>query len=108
MTALLDTNILLAASSPHDARHELAREAMRDLKGPRIVPAPVLPEVFYLLTRDVNYASAHRLFNSLQTTAFRIEPLTAADMARMSQIMRQYEDNRFDYPDTAIMALSNG
>ena len=106
MTALLDTNILLAASSPHDAQHNIAREAMRNLKGPRIVPAPVLPEVFYMLSRDASYASAYRLFDHLQGSAFRIESLTLTDMARMSAIMREYEDNRFDYVDTAIMALS--
>ena len=106
MTALIDTNILLAASSPRDARHDPAREALRDLKGVRIVAAPVLPEVFYLVARDVGYASAYRLFDTLQSNAFRIEPLTPMDMVRMSAIMREYQDNRFDFVDCAIMALS--
>lgn len=42
----------------------------------------------------------------LQTAAFQIEQLTREDMQRMTEIMRQYSDARFDYTDTAIMAVA--
>ncbi|MHB8628121.1 MAG: hypothetical protein ACYDBJ_20085 [Aggregatilineales bacterium] len=37
---------------------------------------------------------------------FQIEALTTADMLRMEVIMAQYQSARFDYTDTAIMALA--
>ena len=71
----------------------------------RIIPAPVLSELFYLATVRVNYNHAVALFSSVQR-AFQIEPLTPADMRRMEQIMTQYTSAAFDYTDTAIMALA--
>jgi predicted nucleic acid-binding protein len=49
MAVLLDTSFLLAVASPRDANHEVARAAMRDLVDSRIVGAPVLPEMFYVI-----------------------------------------------------------
>ncbi len=79
---------------------------MREIGGRRVVPAPVLPELFYMMTARVGYTSAVNFFSTLQSAAFHIEALTAEDMARMSQIMTEYRDNAFDFVDVAIMALS--
>jgi predicted nucleic acid-binding protein len=106
MTVLLDTSFLIALTHRRDSHHVQARSAMRELTAIRIVVAPVLPESFYMATTRINYASAHRLFDLIRTSAFQIEPLWDDDMARMSEIMRQYHDNAFDYVDTAIMAVS--
>ena len=106
MSVLLDTSFLVAVASARDARHDLARGAIRELTGPRVVAAVVLPEVFYMLSTRVNYASAVRLFDRLRGGAFQIEPLTTDDMTRMSEIMLDYQDNAFDFVDVAIMALS--
>jgi len=72
----------------------------------RVLAAPMLSELFYMVTTRLDYQRAVRLFETLQSVAFQIEPLTASDMARMAEIMNQYADNRFDYVDTALMALS--
>jgi predicted nucleic acid-binding protein len=58
MTVLIDTNVLLALSALQDINHGRAVVAMRELTGERIIPAPVLPELFYLLAKHVNYAQA--------------------------------------------------
>src|SRR5579864_5331235 len=106
MSVLLDTSFLLAVASNRDAHHLVARIAMRELKQERVVVEPALTEIFYMLRSRVNYASAMRMFKLLRSVAFHIEPLTDGDMARMDQIMAQYEDNAFDFVDTAIMAVS--
>ncbi len=106
MNVLLDTGILLALAFPKDANHNAAKYVMRALHSGRIVPAPVLPELFYMVTERVSYSSAMKLFNTLQSAAFQIEALTSTDMTRMSQIMNEYQDNGFDFVDTAVMALA--
>lgn len=106
MTVLLDTSFLVAVASARDARHALARGAIRELTGKRIIAAPVLPEVFYMVGTRVNYSSAVQLFDRLRSVAFQIEPVTTDDMARMSQIMTEYRDTAFDFVDVAIMALA--
>jgi len=59
-----------------------------------------------MISSRVNYPAAARFFKTLQSVAFQIEPLTAADMARMSEIMVEYEDNAFDFVDISVMAVS--
>ncbi len=79
---------------------------MRNITDVRIVPAPVLPEMFYMLSERVNYSTAVAMFRTLHTGTFHIEVLTDADMRRMQNIMLEYADNEFDFVDVAIMALA--
>ncbi len=106
MSILIDTGFVVAAASLRDTNHISARQAMRALVDVRIVPAPVIQETFYILTNRVSYHAAVAMLKTLRTGAFQIESLTDSDMARMEEIMAQYEDNKFDYADTAIMALA--
>jgi predicted nucleic acid-binding protein len=81
---LLDTGVLLALAFPQDTNHQKARVAMRGVTGERIIGAPVLPELFYMMVERMAYRDAVKFFRALQGKAFRIEPLTADDMARMT------------------------
>jgi uncharacterized protein len=105
-SALIDTSFLLALVFPGDQHHDEARLAMPDINARRIVPAPVLPELFYMVTARMDYTNAIRSYALVRSPLFQIEPLTAEDMNRMQDIMEQYADNAFDYVDTAIMALT--
>jgi predicted nucleic acid-binding protein len=106
VAVLIDTSFLLALSLAEDQGHVRALAAMRTFRPKRIIAAPVLPELFYMMAVRVNYASAVELFARLQTSEFEIEPLTSEDMARMREIMVRYEDAAFDFVDVAVMALS--
>jgi len=106
MPVLIDTNFLLAVSSPNDVNHYRARTAMRSLRSGRVIVAPVLPELFYMLITRTNYPTGVRVFNTLRSGAFQVEALTDMDMARMSTIMSEYADNTFDFVDTAIMSIA--
>ncbi len=53
----------------------------------------------------VSYARAIQIF-ALTRRTFEIQALTEPDMARMQQIMEQYQDASFDFTDSAIMALA--
>lgn len=104
MAILVDTSVLLAASFARDSRHQAAARLIRSLRNDtRIIPAPVLNELFYLATVRVNYKHAVTLFVGTQA-AFQIEALTTADMLRMEQIMLHYASAEFDFTDLAIMA----
>jgi uncharacterized protein len=107
MAILIDTSFLLAAFYNKDQNYQKARAAQQGMKVvTRIVPSPVVYELFYMITIRMNYEQTIVMFEVLQTPAFTIEVLTPQDMVRMKQIMRQYASSSFDYADTAIMALS--
>ncbi|MBI5670771.1 MAG: PIN domain-containing protein [Chloroflexi bacterium] len=71
-----------------------------------VIPAPVLQELFFMITVRIRYERAVNFFEQLQLSDFVIQPLLPEDMTRMTEIMRQYADTELDYTDTAIMALA--
>jgi hypothetical protein len=106
MAILIDTSALLAYASEKDARHSIASQMMKTLTYERrIVPAPVLSELFYMTAVRLNYGRAVQLFISTRA-AFDVQPLAEADMIRMATIMMQYRAAEFDYVDAALMALA--
>ena len=109
MTVLIDTSFLLAAMFSKDVNHQQARQAMQNLKGEntRLVPAPVVYELFYMLATRTTYERAVNVFTMLQSPAFEIIALTDSDMHHMSGIMQQYADAKFDFADTALMAIAD-
>ena len=54
----------------------------------------------------MNYATAVRIFEVIQGTAFQIEALTAQDMIRMRGDHGAISDSEFDFVDTAVMAVA--
>jgi uncharacterized protein len=111
-TILLDTGFLLSIFYEPDDKHDVSLGALQALKGQRVVPAPALAELFWLLNssrihldKRTKYARAVEIVAQIQSR-FHIEPLTQDDMVRMIEIMRQYADSRLDYVDTAILAMS--
>jgi len=106
MAVLIDTSFLLAALLTKDAHHVQARKARQTLKDKQIIPVTVLQEVFQLLVVRLSYRQAIQAYDTFRSSAFVIEWLTDADLARMSEIMEQYADAQLDFTDTSIMALS--
>lgn len=106
MAILLDTSLLFAAAFTRDVNHQKAKAFLLTTKREaRIVPTPILSELFYMTTVRLHYSRAVELFQSTQLT-FKIEALNDVDMARMQAIMRQYADAEFDFADVAMMALA--
>jgi predicted nucleic acid-binding protein len=104
MPTLIDTSVLFAYTWHKDVHYTEARRLIHSLvDDTRIIPAPVLNEMFYLATVRINYTHARALFSTVQR-AFQIEALTTDDMRRMEEIMRKYASARFDFTDAAIMA----
>jgi predicted nucleic acid-binding protein len=106
MAVLIDTNMLLAFAFARDSNHELASRTLHSLsREVRIVPTPVLTELFYMTMVRISYMRAIQVFASTRA-GFQIQSLTNTDLIRMQQIMEQYQDAAFDFTDTALMALS--
>lgn len=106
MAILIDTSYLFAHIFAKDANHLRAKTSAALLvREVRVVPAPVLVELFYLAKERLDYDKAIRILTSVHAS-YQIEPLSEASMKRMEEIMVQYRTARFDYVDTAIMALA--
>jgi len=106
MQTLIDTGFLLATIYTKDHNHQRALEAMRKLRGERVLAAPVLVETFYMVFVRVNYAAAIALFDKITSSGFTVVDLTAEDYPRMVEIMRNYQDAAFDFTDVAQMVVA--
>ncbi len=105
MPVLIDTSFLLALTISTDANHQAARQVAAQLQTTEVLPIPVMPKVFQILSARGYYSAAVKLYNALQTAGFQVEPITLADRLRMGEIMAAYPQTQFDFTDTSIMAI---
>lgn len=106
MAVLIDTSFLVALAVRSDSNHTSALEVLPTLKGERVLPIPVMPESFYMVSVRLHYRAAVKLYSYMQNSDFKIEPLTLSDRLRMSEIMTQYLDAEFDFVDLALMTIA--
>jgi predicted nucleic acid-binding protein len=90
MISLIDTSFFVALSFPKDRYHEAAKLAKSTMKGLRIVSAPVLSELFYVVSARMNYEAAQKAFQLASSAPFQLEALTKSDLDRRRGIMQKY------------------
>lgn len=73
-----------------------------------LVPDLVLPEVSYLLRRNLGYANSLNFFDFFESRFVRLLPVLMDDLARVFEISQQYTDARLDLVDCCIMAIAEG
>ncbi len=71
-----------------------------------LVPDLALPEVSYLLRRNLGYAGSLTFFDFFENRHVRLVPLIQNDLARVFEISRLYADARLDLVDCCIMAIA--
>lgn len=106
MTVLIDTSFLVALGLPGDNHYEAAIKLQRDSRELRILPEVVLPEFFYVAALRTHYKQAIGVLKTVRISNVERVLLTPDDLDRTEAIMTQYADARFDFVDTAIMALA--
>ena len=105
MTALLDTGVLLAAIAENDDLHAVCALALEEEPEP-LLPEVVLPELAYLLLRDVDYPTLVQFLRSIGAGDVPLVSLTPADVERAAEILERYADAHVDFVDCAIVALA--
>ncbi|MCP4654422.1 MAG: PIN domain-containing protein [bacterium] len=105
MTALLDTGFLLAVLDADDKLHEACVDALLKESGP-LLPDAVLPELAYMVLRDLGYPVLIRFIRSLVRGEIALEKAELADLDRAAEILEKYADSRVDFVDCVIVALA--
>lgn len=105
MSALLDTGFLLAVIDADDDLHESCAAALRVQVNP-LLPDVVIPELAYLILRELGYAPLTKLLGAIGRGELTIVQTTAADFERAADVLDKYADSRVDFVDAAIAALA--
>ena len=70
------------------------------------VPSVVLPEVGYLLRRNLGYMNSLIFFDFFEYRNVRLVPVFEEDLSRVYDIGRLYADAQLDLVDCCIMAIA--
>jgi predicted nucleic acid-binding protein len=70
-----------------------------------VIPAPVLVEVDYFLTRGFGPDPMRRVLADVESGAFTVEPLIKADYRRAGELIASYSDLRVGLVDAAVLAI---
>ncbi len=106
MTLIADSSFVYALYSPRDSLHQGAVSFVSQNTETLLVPNVVLPEVCYLITRDMGYRSIRTFLECLAQLGAPFEPIEFSDLGRIRDIVTTYADAEFDIVDCCIMAIA--
>lgn len=105
MTALLDTGFLLAVLDADDDLHQACTAALLAEPQP-LLPDVMLPELAFMILRELGYPVLTRFLQSIVQGELVIERTTMVDLARTAEILTKYADSRIDFVDSVIAAMA--
>jgi predicted nucleic acid-binding protein len=103
---LVDTNVLVAAARTADTNHDAAARLLETLDEPLLVPPTVLAEVCYLLDEWGGSDAEVRFLGDFRPGGLQLAELTAADVARMADLVERYADLRLGGTDASVVAIA--
>ncbi len=104
MGLIVDTGVLYATLDVRDGHHQPCVELLGGVREPRIVPAPVLPEVDWLCSRSPS-GRFTPVLDQIDSGALEIEDLLPDDYRRVDEILNAYADLRVGFVDAAVLAI---
>ena len=96
---------MLAAIDQRDHEHARCAALLAGAREPRVIPAPVLVELDYFLTRSFGPEPMRRVLDDAKSGAFSIEPLIAEDYDRAGELMSTYADQQIGFVDASVLAI---
>jgi hypothetical protein len=104
---LVDAGPLIAGFDASDVWHEPCSRLLQTLPGPLLVPATIVAEVCYMISRYNFAAAAEAAFlRSFTTGELVIANLIDDDFERMAQLVEQYADFPLGGSDASVIAIA--
>lgn len=105
MSALLDTGFLLAVLDADDKLHPACTAALQ-MESEPILPDAVIPELAYMVLRELGYGVLIAFLTSLLDGELPVERTTREDLTRAKELLQKYADSRIDFVDCVIAAMA--
>lgn len=103
---LLDTSGLLAALDASQSWHPQAALALRSAQPPLVLSPFVLAELDYLLATRVGRQAQADLLNEVESGAYALAPMSAADVGHARQVVERHADVGVSLADASIVVLA--
>jgi predicted nucleic acid-binding protein len=106
MAVLLDAGVLYASYDRRDHWHPSSRRLIEEEMGALIVPAPVIPEVDYLLGERLGARAQEVFYEGLIDGSYLTADLPRESYPRILELNRKYESLRLGFADAAVLAIA--
>ena len=98
---------MIAGFDNTDVWHDECSRLLETLPGPLIVPATIVAEVCYMITRYSFGAAAEAAFlRSFANGELTVANLIEEDFERMAQLVEQYDNFPLGGSDASVIALA--
>jgi hypothetical protein len=96
----------LATFDRNDPDHEPCAQLLAEVRGTRVVPAPVLVEFDYFAARELDRRAVTTMIDEIRHGNYRVEDLTDSDYQRVEELLDIYADLRVGFVDAAVLAVT--
>lgn len=103
--SLFDTGFLLAILNVEDDLHQLCVAAYAN-ENRAALPEVVIPELAYLVVRELGYKTLAKFLRSVAAGDFTLVPTELRDLKRAAEILEKYADAKVDFVDCVIVAIA--
>ncbi|MFN3217684.1 MAG: type II toxin-antitoxin system VapC family toxin [Acidimicrobiales bacterium] len=103
---VVDTGPIVAAADTADRDHQACVRLLSTAQGPLIVSPLVMAEAAYLIGRQLGPNAEAEFFRSIKDGDLVIESLTAADLARVAELVETYIDLGLGGTDASVIAIA--
>ncbi len=106
MAIVLDTGVLYAYYDRRDHWHGASRQLIEGEVGGLIVPAPVIPEVDYLLGERLGTGAQELFYQGLVEGSYFVADLPQESYSRVLELNKKYQSLRLGFVDAAVLAVA--
>lgn len=106
MALILDTGPLYASLDRRDRDHVRCRSLIEETSERLVVPAPVLPELDYLVAERIGVGPMLAFLQDVEDGAYEVEDLERSDYPRVRELMDSYADQEIGFVDASIVAIA--
>ena len=103
---LLHTSGLLAALDSSQREHARAAASLEAASAPLLLSPFVLAELDYLLSTRVGARARLALLAEVERAAYRLEPMSAADVGRAREIVERHGELGVSLADASVAVLA--
>ena len=104
--SIFDTGFLFAYFDKKDFYHPECHRLMPIELPTALLPDVVLPELAYLILRELDVKTLTDFLRSVANGDFELVRTTAGDLERAAEILEKYNDNNIDLVDAVIVAMA--
>jgi len=102
---IIDTGVLYASLDRTDDGCDASRALIETAREPLVLPAPVLPEIDYLVHDRMGPGPMLALLRDIEDGSYLVEDLVAGDYRRVRELIDRYEDLGVGFVDAAVLAV---